>query len=387
MKYSSIEFEQSIQSFYAKSTDSIIVVPCYNEEKRLHADAFVEFALSNPGIRFLFVDDGSKDKTLEVLYAMQARAPHVLDVLAMPQNGGKAEAVRNGLIYATKQGVETVGYFDADLATPLQGIIDLKRVLQNLPEIDVVFGSRRGGLGHRISREPLRRLVSYICGRLARVATGLPLIDTQCGAKMFRNTIALRTAVQARFEADWLFDVELALRLTGCARDMKKRFYELSLMEWNEIPGSNIKPNDVARSGFIMLRLIAQRFAIRHKFRRLSDQAAMQEKPKAILYSTFDLKDVVHLRKRYRNGETFLQMDLTNVRNIGPSVFSAMLGLCDDIQAAGERAVVLLPDDDGICKAAQRAGLTAIYDCQRIVAPAHASRDEGSDTRPESVPA
>ena len=369
MKYFNLEIEQAVHTFYSKSTDAIVVVPCYNEEERLDTDAFVDFALRNPGIRFLFVDDGSKDDTLSVLYAMQTRAPHVLDVLAMPQNGGKAEAVRQGLIFATKQGVDTVGYFDADLATPLQGIIDLTRVLQNLSEIEVVFGSRRGGLGHRIAREPMRRVVSYVCGRLARLATGLPLIDTQCGAKMFRNTNALRTAITRPFEADWLFDVELALRLIGCSREMKRRVYELPLMEWNEIPGSNIKPTDIVRSGIIMLKLIAQRWTIRHEFRRRSDQLAMQAESKATLYSTLDLQDVVHLRERYRNGEDFFQIDLTQVQTVGPSVFSAMIGLCDDMRAEGQHVIVMLPDDDEICNAAQRSGLIAIHDCRRIVKP------------------
>ena len=58
MKYFNLEIEQAVHSFYSKSTDVIIVVPCYNEETRLDTDAFVDFALRNPGIRFLFVDDG-----------------------------------------------------------------------------------------------------------------------------------------------------------------------------------------------------------------------------------------------------------------------------------------------------------------------------------------
>lgn len=367
MKHFNLEIEDAVHTFYAKSSDAIIVVPCYNEEKRLDTDAFIDFALSNPGIRFLFVDDGSKDDTLSVLYAMQVRAPHVLDVLALTENGGKAEAVRQGLLYATARGVETVGYFDADLATPLQGIIDLKRVLQNLSEIEVVFGSRRGGLGHRISREPMRRIVSYICGRLARLAIGLPIIDTQCGAKLFRNTLALRTAITNRFEADWLFDVELALRMTGCSKEIRRRFYELPLMEWNEVPGSNIKPMDVFQSGFIMLKLIRKRWSIRHEFRRLSDKSAFGATAKATLFSTCDLQDIVHLRARLHAGDAFSQIDLRHVETIGPSVFSAMIGLCDDIQASGHQPAVVLPDNDDICDAAKRAGLSAIYDCRRIV--------------------
>ena len=116
MKPFRLEIEEAIDSIVTTSMDTVVIVPCYNEEKRLNADAFVDFARTHPGIRFLFVDDGSRDETLSVLSAMQVRAPHVLDVLALPKNGGKAEAVRQGLIFATKQGVDCVGYFDADHA-------------------------------------------------------------------------------------------------------------------------------------------------------------------------------------------------------------------------------------------------------------------------------
>ena len=349
------------------SDDTVIIVPCYNEADRLDADAFVTFALTHAGLRFLFVDDGSKDGTLAILASMQVRAPHMLDVLALPENVGKAEAVRQGLIYASKSGARAVGYFDADLATPLEAIIDLGRVLNNLEDVDVVFGSRQMGLGRKIFREPKRRLVSFICASLARFATGLPFSDTQCGAKLFRNTQALRTAVSTPFKAGWLFDVELALRLSASLAPHRQRFYELPLMQWTEIEGSKITSTDIFHSGFIMLGLIAKRWSIKHEFRRRTDQTNLSTQPKATLYGHFDQQDIASLRSRSQIQRDFVQIDLSNVEQFGASVFSALIGVCDHIKQQGSEPCILLPDDENACQSARRAGLVALYDCRRVI--------------------
>lgn len=71
----------------------------------------------------------------------------------------------------------------------------------------------------------------------------LPVYDTQCGAKLFRAE-ALDTVVQEPFASRWIFDVELILR-------MKRRgfvhLYEHPLSAWTEVPGSKMKPLDIAR--------------------------------------------------------------------------------------------------------------------------------------------
>src|ERR1043165_9106871 len=86
------------------------VVPCYNEEKRLDLDAFRAFS---DRVGFLFVDDGSRDGTRRLLQS------NGFDVLGFDKNGGKAEAVRRGIVEAMSRGAEVVGFWDADLATPL----------------------------------------------------------------------------------------------------------------------------------------------------------------------------------------------------------------------------------------------------------------------------
>ena len=235
-----------------------IVIPCYNEAKRLDQDAFLEFLVGHPNVSFVFVNDGSKDATLDVLLAMKSVRPSQITVVALEQNSGKAEAVRQGLLVAGRTDASLLGYWDADLATPLDAIEEFCRVADRFEDVDVVFGARRQLLGHRIERTLKRRIVSRICASLARVAVRLPVGDTQCGAKLLRNTPRLADALAKPFSTDWLFDVELFSRLSLTSPNRRSSFYEFPLAEWSEIEGSKVSAKAMVRSGLSMLRLIAE---------------------------------------------------------------------------------------------------------------------------------
>lgn len=237
-------------------SQTVIVVPCYNEAERLNAAAFLDHLRSAPQVDFVFVDDGSHDATLDRLSDLELAAPGRVTVLSLRRNAGKSEAVRQGLLHAV-QDAEFVGYWDADLATPLDAIDDFVRVLSKYPEAQVVYGARRRLLGHRIERTLARRTVSRLCALLARQAVQLPIGDTQCGAKLFRNSPDLRAAIAQPFSAGWLFDVELLTRLSAGLADPRLAFYEQPLAEWHEIAGSKVSSRAIVKSGFQMLRLIA----------------------------------------------------------------------------------------------------------------------------------
>lgn len=241
-----------------RSIRTAVIVPCYNEAERLPRQAFLDFLETSPETDFIFVNDGSRDTTLDVICSLRDAAPTRITILDLVQNSGKAEAVRQGLIAATEMGAAYVGYWDADLATPLDAIDDFSRVLNMFAETQVVFGARRVMLGHRIERTIGRRIVSRICATLARQAVRLPIGDTQCGAKLMRNTPVLRNAIAQPFTAGWLFDVELFARLSGQMTDRRFAFYEQPLAEWTEVAGSKVSAKAIAASGVRMLQLICE---------------------------------------------------------------------------------------------------------------------------------
>lgn len=256
--FSAFETKVSVVASVKEAPETLIVVPCYNEETRLDVHAFSSFLAANADIAFVFVNDGSRDGTLDVLSGLKRAFPDRVTVLSLSQNSGKAEAVRQGLLHATATGAELTGYWDADLATPLSSLPDFLAIARRHLQVAVILGSRRALLGHRIDRTPGRRAVSAVCAMLARRAVALPVADTQCGVKLLRNTAALKAAVAQPFTTGWLFDVELIGRLADTL-PRRQAFYELPLSEWNEVAGSKVKPSAIVKSGLRMLRLIAER--------------------------------------------------------------------------------------------------------------------------------
>jgi len=340
-----------------------IIIPCYNEANRLHLEVFLNFARKNPKVSFVFVDDGSKDLTINLLCGAMAALPKQVDVLMMARNAGKAEAVRHGLKFAAERGDKYVAFLDADLATPLNAINDFISVADRLDNIDVVFGSRAGGLGRRVYRDLHRKMISLVCASMGRLATGLSLKDTQCGAKLFRNTPHLRTCLDAPFTAGWLFDVELFLRISNPHKQERKNFFEYPVLEWTEIPGSNIKLSDVIKGGLKMVSLIINQWKIRRQFqnnRKLRKPAASQ-----ILRAgeSLTVQNLKSMQAIISEGKEAVILDFSKVKTLGPSIFTTLTETCETLRRRGQEPYIYLPDDEAVLSAARRSSLTALYDC------------------------
>lgn len=230
-----------------------LVVPCYNEAERLDARRFTEFASASPEVRLVFVDDGSTDATATVLERVRAAVPDRVAVLRLEANGGKAEAVRRGVLHALDGGCCWVGFWDADLATPLDAVATFTAVLEHRPEVEMVVGSRVQLLGRRIARRPARHYLGRAFATAASLVLGLPIYDTQCGAKLFRASGATRALFVEPFATRWLFDVEILARLIRERRrtalpQPESIVYELPLAEWRDVAGSRLRARDFARA-------------------------------------------------------------------------------------------------------------------------------------------
>ena len=163
----------------------IIVIPCYNEAERLDTSKFLTYLSHSPDVSLLFVNDGSRDETIEVLRRMQDGTQQV-QVLDKQQNGGKGEAVREGMLHALSQsGVHFVGFWDADLATPLEAIGDLLEVLLSQIEVALVFGSRVKLLGRDIDRRAFRHSLEAVCLRPAPLWSWTCLSMTRSAGQNF----------------------------------------------------------------------------------------------------------------------------------------------------------------------------------------------------------
>jgi dolichyl-phosphate beta-glucosyltransferase len=228
----------------------VLVIPCYNEERRLDVAAFRAFDGGSDRVEFLFVDDGSRDGTRRVLESLAASDPSRFGVLALERNGGKAEAVRRGIERALESGAEVVGFWDADLATPLSELPSFLDVLTTRPAIEMIFAARVRLLGRNISRRPSRHYVGRVGATLISSSLGLAVYDTQCGAKLFRTSDTMREIFATPFLSRWIFDVELIARFVKLrGRDAAAgAIYELPIRTWHDVTGSKVKSTDFLRA-------------------------------------------------------------------------------------------------------------------------------------------
>jgi glycosyltransferase involved in cell wall biosynthesis len=232
-----------------------IIVPCFNEESRLRLDLFSRFLQEEQTIRFLFVNDGSADGTLRLLRQFALEHPERVSVLDKPVNAGKAEAVRDGMrqaMFADKP--DYVGFWDADLATPLGAIPELLREFTANPAIEMVFGARVRLLGHRVNRNPLRHYLGRVFASAVSIMLRLPIYDTQCGAKIFLVTPGLSEVLSAPFHSRWIFDVEILARFEALRKGdvsyLENTVYEYPLPEWNDVRGSKVTSGAFLRATF-----------------------------------------------------------------------------------------------------------------------------------------
>ncbi len=225
------------------------VVPCYNEAKRTNFEVFKSYESGNSDVKFFFVNDGSTDGTQEVL-EKHFKADQVIN---LPENSGKAEAVRLGMVkVCVDESFTHVGFLDADLATPLSEISEFKNYASMGKK--VILGSRILRLGGDIRRKWYRHYLGRLFATVASSLLKLPVYDTQCGAKLF-SRIEIKKVLEGTFISKWIFDVELLFRLQKLGTLSLSDFYEIPLSSWEDVGGSRLKVTDFLKAPLELLQL------------------------------------------------------------------------------------------------------------------------------------
>jgi glycosyltransferase involved in cell wall biosynthesis len=240
--------------------DTLIVIPCFNEAERLDVAAIEEFFRKEDVSRFLFVDDGSTDATGSLLSALHERHPARCNVLTLPHNKGKAEAVRAGMLHGLHGTHTFIGYWDADLSTSLNEIARFRDCLIADADLEIVLGCRLQRLGANITRRRVRHYLGRAFATLASMALQLAVYDTQCGAKLLRVTPRTQALFSEPFTSRWVFDVELLSRL---ARQLRKEegqsietaALELPLASWRNVGTSKLKATHMVVAVVDLIRI------------------------------------------------------------------------------------------------------------------------------------
>lgn len=187
-----------------------IVIPAYNEEKRIGA-SLQELQLFLPNhfeqTEVIVVNDGSSDRTRQVANAfVKQSGAHRVVLIELAQNSGKGAAVKAGVERASG---DSILFMDADLSTPLSEISKVLSPLQNGK--DIAIGSRATASSNILERQPFyRETMGKLFNLFVRLLVINGISDTQCGFKAFRRDVA--KDIFSRLETmRFGFDVEVLL--------------------------------------------------------------------------------------------------------------------------------------------------------------------------------
>lgn len=187
-------------------------------------------------------------------------------VMSLPNNVGKAEAIRNGfksLIDSSSSEQEFLGYIDSDSAFDP---IEVSGILRSVPDLiktsnlDSVWMSRVKLAGNNVVRSNSR----HFTGRLIATFLGQKFpnypYDTQCGFKIFRVSQLLIQTLEVPFRTKWFVDLEIFCRYS-IKQNRIMRVEELPVRKWTEISQSRIRFTSfprIAREVLITKKLLIE---------------------------------------------------------------------------------------------------------------------------------
>lgn len=218
-----------------------MTVPCFNEERRFDLN-YWRALLDIEDACWIFVDDGSTDKTLTLLH--EVGPPPLVTVISLSSNIGKAEAVRMGMlnVLARTSTVEVngLGFIDADGAFAHDDILAVlckHSQLVNEGRVDATWSARVRLAGRNIQREAARHYLGRSIATLLSLGIQNPPYDTQSGLKIFFRQPELIAVLSRPFRTRWLFEWEMLIRWRQIV-GQSMRIWEEPLNSWQEVSGS-----------------------------------------------------------------------------------------------------------------------------------------------------
>jgi len=180
-----------------------VIIPAYNEEKRIGKtlEALLKYLDKQKySYEIIVVNDGSTDKTKEVVQQFKQRKIKIID---NHQNKGKGYSIQHGFCAAQKKWIL---FTDADLSTPIE---ELETCFRYASGADVIIGSRNLPMSQIVVKQPFfRSMLGRIFPFFVRLLLLPEIKDSQCGFKLFRKEVAQKVAQKQRI-AGFCFDVEL----------------------------------------------------------------------------------------------------------------------------------------------------------------------------------
>jgi hypothetical protein len=220
--------------------NTLFIIPCFNEEKRFDINRWSNFIKSSDNsIDFLFIDDGSTDKTKDILASLESGQR--IKFYSNIKNRGKGNSIRNAILFSIND-YQNFGFIDADWATSELDIVNIKSKFYSNSDIDVIIGSRIETASSRINRKFYR----YVIGRFFAFVVNLILkprmYDSQAGIKIFKNTDFFKKSIALTKGYRWTFDLELISILFKIKKNHNSPLLiiEFPLNSWTDVGKSKV---------------------------------------------------------------------------------------------------------------------------------------------------
>ncbi len=218
------------------SLEVSIIIPCYNEEKRLEPgiSEATDFFYSRLGRHFelVFVNDGSTDQTGEVLKKWRNKYSYIpIEIIEYSPNRGKGYAVKTGMLAARGRKLITS---DADFSIDLEEIF---RFVEKLDEYEIVIGTKKHEETQSLKKQSvMRQFLGRGFTKLTNFLLGINFSDITCGLKGFRQEVARELFSRQHLER-WSYDAEI-LYLAS-----RRQYNILEVpVRWKHVEGSKVIP-------------------------------------------------------------------------------------------------------------------------------------------------
>jgi dolichyl-phosphate beta-glucosyltransferase len=219
----------------------LFIIPCFNEEQRFPIEYWRNL-IKDKNFYFLFIDDGSRDKTVDILTSLKSQNS---EVISLPQNLGKSNALRSGILEAYKNDYRNVLIVDSDGSFTIKCIYDFIsrfefEIRHNPESYQAFFGARVKLAGRSIKRNLSRHIYSRILHTILGFMNKKIPYDSNCGLKMLCLGIISSEIFNEPFKSRWFFEIELLQRHKLMSfSDMK--IFDIPVLDTVDIPTQNFR--------------------------------------------------------------------------------------------------------------------------------------------------